>query len=485
MNTHSSAPPAVRLKIEKGKAEKAEFRFTKPFRIGRDPSCEVQLSDSAVSRFHAEIWCAGDEWWVLDLQSANGVYVDGKKVERAALERDARIELGMNGPRLSLKIEGISQGESTQMDLDSLTHFKKRYFGNAAGDDVGKRTMMIRQAFKQVQKKQKRKYAWIIAVFACLFLAAGTYAVLKHVEVRKQKLLAEDIFYTMKSLEVEFAGFLKAARSSKDAESQQRLSAYRSRRKEMEESYKEFLDSLKIYGEELSEEERTILRIARTFGECEINMPSSFVEEVLAYIKKWQSSDRLEKAIDRARRNRYASKITEAMLAQDLPPQFFYLALQESNFDLKAVGPKTNFGIAKGMWQFIPSTATFYGLETGPLLYLRRPDPRDERHHFEKSTEAAARYLRDIYDTDAQASGLLVIASYNWGERRVNKLIRKMPENPKERNFWRLLEKTRKRIPQQTYDYVLYIFSAAVIGENPGLFGFDFENPLAHVEAKS
>ena len=47
---------------------------------------------------------------------------------------------------------------------------------------------------------------------------------------------------------------------------------------------------------------------------------------------------------------------------------------------------------------------------------------RDERHDFEKSTLAAVQYLRDIYDTEAQASGLLVMASYNWGERRVIKL---------------------------------------------------------------
>ena len=115
-------------------------------------------------------------------------------------------------------------------------------------------------------------------------------------------------------------------------------------------------------------------------------------------------------------------------------------------------------------------------------MQLRRPDTRDERHHFGKSTLAAARYLRDIYDTKAQASGLLVIASYNWGERRVIELIQKMPENPRERNFWSLLAKYKNKIPRETYNYVFHIISAAVIGENPRLFGFDFDNPLAHIE---
>ena len=128
------------------------------------------------------------------------------------------------------------------------------------------------------------------------------------------------------------------------------------------------------------------------------------------------------------------------MLAQGLPPQFFYLALQESNFDIYTVGPKTYKGYAKGMWQFIPETAIKYGLRVGPLVDLSRPDPGDERHNFEKATSAAARYLKFIYSTDAQASGLLVMSSYNWGEEKVVKLLRSMPANPKDRNFWRLLD---------------------------------------------
>ena len=56
-----------------------------------------------------------------------------------------------------------------------------------------------------------------------------------------------------------------------------------------------------------------------------------------------------------------------------------------------------------------------------------------------------------------------------------------MPENPADRNFWKLLK--YQKIPQETYDYVFYIFSAMVIGENPRLFGFDFDNPLAEFTA--
>ncbi|HQF42933.1 MAG TPA: hypothetical protein PK073_08455, partial [Ignavibacteriaceae bacterium] len=64
------------------------------------------------------------------------------------------------------------------------------------------------------------------------------------------------------------------------------------------------------------------------------------------------------------------------------------------------------------------------------------------------------------------------------GENNFRRLVNELPEDPKQRNFWNLLVKYRERIPDETYNYVFYIFSAAVIGENPRLFGFDFDNPL-------
>jgi hypothetical protein len=76
------------------------------------------------------------------------------------------------------------------------------------------------------------------------------------------------------------------------------------------------------------------------------------------------------------------------------------------------------------------------------------------------------------------------MACYNWGEGQVLPMVQSMPANPKERNFWQLLAKDRDKIPKETYDYVFYIVSAAAIGENPGLFGFNMDNPLADLESK-
>ncbi|MEN6437761.1 MAG: FHA domain-containing protein [Syntrophobacter sp.] len=481
-----STPPEIRISVDKGKAGETVYCFSVPFKIGRDPECEVQLFDSTVSRVHAEVEFSQGSWWLYDLKSTNGTFLRGERIDQIRFSSFAALEFGRNGPVLTFQVQQPAREETAgevPSDL-SADHYRKYYFEERQGEPAGAHTMMIRRIYTQLRKKQRRRARLVIALFACLFLCAGGYAVHKHLEANKQKALAEDIFYAIKSLELEFADLLRLARQSKDAQTLEYVRKYQARRSELENKYDNFLKGLDIYGPNKSQEERTILSVARIFGECEISMPEPFVEEVLKYIAKWKSTQRLNKALDTAKKNGYIPRIIDIMQAHGLPPQFLYLGLQESNFNTGACGPPTRFGIAKGMWQFIPTTARSYGLRTGPLVESQQMDPEDERHDFLKSTRAAAEYIRFIYDTQAQASGLLVMASYNWGENRVIKLINTMPENPRERNFWRLLSKYKDSIPQETYDYVFYIVSAAVIGENPRLFGFDFDNPLAWAAKK-
>jgi pSer/pThr/pTyr-binding forkhead associated (FHA) protein len=84
------SPPPVKIYVEKVAAERRIYTFTQPFRAGRDNTCDVRLSDPGASRFHAEFWFAEGAWWLLDLESANGTYVNGMKVDRAPLARQAR-----------------------------------------------------------------------------------------------------------------------------------------------------------------------------------------------------------------------------------------------------------------------------------------------------------------------------------------------------------------------------------------------------------
>jgi hypothetical protein len=492
----SPSPPLLRVSVGTTPADRQNFHFVKPFRIGRVEDCEVCIKNEYVSRAHAEVVFEDGQWWVRDLNSSNGIFVDGQRVRDAAVVQSMVVRLGIAGPEVSLEVQQKppepekpepkppapqppEQKISSGNDPD-VAHYMQRYFGNLApGEPVGEHTAMVRMAFQQVQTKQKRKYGKIMAILGLAVFAAGGYALYLHLQVRKQTAMAQDLFYAIKAMDLDIANVENLVLNSNSKQGREEIRRYQSRRTEMQKSYDQFLSSLHVYDTKMTEQRRLILRIARIFGECELAMPPEFATEIESYIKKWQSSGRLARAIRTAQDNGYTAKISEELLAQDLPPEFFYLALQESDFDQYISGPMTRKGIAKGMWQFIPETAVKYGLRVGPLADFRRPDPGDDRHHFDRETKAAARYLKDLYSTDAQASGFLVMACYNWGEDRILPLVRSMPANPKERNFWQLLSAHRAKIPQETYDYVFYIASAAVIGENPRLFGFDFDNPLA------
>jgi len=293
---------------------------------------------------------------------------------------------------------------------------------------------------------------------------------------------AESLFYEMKAQDVIIARIQEDLVRTGSTVSPENLKALQDRRRQLEQFYEEVVSS--SYARGVTERERLILRVTRLLGESDAAAPKDYLNEVNRYIDRWRSTPRLEQAVKRAQDNGYTNTIAAAFIARQLPPQYFYLALQESSFIPTAVGPPTRFGVAKGMWQIIPEVGSRYGLRTGPFAQEARVDPQDERMDWEKSTHAAARYIKDLYSTEAQGSGLLVMASYNWGDGHVLNRLKKMPLNPRERNFWALLAQYRGDVPPEVYDYVFFIVSAAVVGENPRLFGFQFDNPLAFTASR-
>lgn len=446
--------------------------FTESFTIGRDPDCDVVIDDASVSRQHARVSLIDGQWHVEDLDSGNGTFLDSVRIHQAVLPMSSTLQLG-DAFKLRLAVPGA---RSTISDEE----IAEKYFGDSADYELGDRTLRVRAAYRQIDKKQKRRYRAIIAAVFLVLIATAGIGAYQYQVLKQTRQLATDIFYNMKAVEVQVARIEDLVLDSGNAELVDEARDRREEVRALEAQYDQFLADLDILGPDLSDQDRVILRVARMLGECELTMPADFTTVVKSYIHKWRQTNQLPRSVARMQEQGLAGTIAKAMLEHHLPPQFLYVALKESGFDNQAVGPKTRFGIAKGIWQFIPSTARRYGLRTGPLVELPVHDPRDDRFKAEMATRAAARYLRDIYSKDAQASGLLVIASYNWGPNNVRRLIRRMPNNPRERNFWQLLN--NYAIPAETYDYVLYIFSAIVIGEDPALFGFDFDNPLQDVE---
>ncbi len=471
---------AILVKVLKGEAREDEKRFTGCFLVGRSSECDFQVLETCVSRNHLQIEFDGEYWRLIDLDSSNGVYVNGARIREVQLLDSATIELGSGGAVLSLSVEGAvitktGDEKSTAKEPSSETQIISHYFAKTPDENMGEQTLMFRRAFERVQKKKSRKYQAIIGAALMVLLVAGVLLIHQTHKINDLKKTAETIFYSTKSLELQIARLEELVELNSDPAQIAELRVKLAKLNDMEVQYDNFVNELGIY-KKLPEDERTILRVARIFGECDVKAPRGFVDEVRRYIGIWKKTDRLKTALDRANRKGYLRLITRVLKDNNLPPQYIFLALQESNFDDRAVGRETSFGFAKGMWQFIPLTANRYGLRTGPFRDQGVYDPFDERFDFVKSTVAATRYIKDISSSQAQASGLLVMASYNWGESNIQQIIRKMPENPKDRNFWRLLE--HKNIPRETYDYVFFIVSAAVICENPRLFGVDAECPV-------
>jgi soluble lytic murein transglycosylase-like protein len=467
---------ALPIRISVG--DSAAREFTETVRVGRDASCTIRIDSEGVSRIHAEFFRAGVVWYVRDLGSSNGTYLDGKAITEAPLPGQCTVALGVDGPRMALSYDAPA-GASPK----SLEEFAAHYLEGKSQAPAGDRTMMVRRAFSSVQRRQKRRYGSVIAGVGALLLVAIAVGIYQYVQLQRTRALAEQIFYNMKTIELQLARL--EAQAEQSADSSRLAEAERGRRQlaQMSDQYDALLGELGVLDDRLPPEDRLILRMARVFGECEIAMPDDFVGEVKRYIAIWRSNKRLNDALAEAQDQNLGPEIARIMQAHRMPPQFFYVALQESDFHHDAVGPATRFGIAKGLWQFMPETAAHYGLRTGPLRDQRSYDPDDQRFDPAAASDAAARYLRDLYSGDAQASGLLVLASYNWGTTRVRNRIRAMKENPRDRNFWALLAQTN--VPRETRDYVFLIFAAAVIGENPGLFGFDFDNPLKDAKANS
>jgi predicted component of type VI protein secretion system len=71
--------------------------------VGREPSCEIVVSDGSVSRRHARLEKRGETWWVVDQGSANGTYVNSLKVAEQALKNNQELRFGALAFRVDLR----------------------------------------------------------------------------------------------------------------------------------------------------------------------------------------------------------------------------------------------------------------------------------------------------------------------------------------------------------------------------------------------
>jgi membrane-bound lytic murein transglycosylase D len=186
-------------------------------------------------------------------------------------------------------------------------------------------------------------------------------------------------------------------------------------------------------------------------------------DHVRRFVEHFQTGDRrqvVERWLGRA--GRYLPMIVEVFRQKGLPEELVFTAMIESGFNPVAVSRAG----AKGLWQFMAPTARRYGLRVDRWL--------DERLDPEKSTVAAANYLRDLHVQFG--SWELAKAAYNAGELRVSRAIERMGTS----DFWALIR--GRLLKQETKDFVPAIHAATLIGREPERYGFVVtpEEPLRY-----
>lgn len=162
-----------------------------------------------------------------------------------------------------------------------------------------------------------------------------------------------------------------------------------------------------------------------------IEMPYNDV--VQSYIDQYTGRLRRSVSFMLGVQNFYVPLFEEALEAEGVPLELKYLPVVESAFDPMA----TSRVGAAGLWQFMVPTAKHYGLKVNSLL--------DERRDPIKSSQAAARYLKDLYESFGDWT--LAIAAYNCGRANVLKAIKRAGGA---RDYWAIYP----YLPRETRGYV-------------------------------
>lgn len=153
------------------------------------------------------------------------------------------------------------------------------------------------------------------------------------------------------------------------------------------------------------------------------------------------------------RRGLYEQMIHDELQNQGLPQDLIYIAAGESAFNPFAVSKARCVGI----WQFFLGTGLLYGLKKDRWV--------DERQDPVKSTVAAARHLKDLYQTFGD--WYLAMAAYDSGPLTVQRAIEKTGYA----DYWTL--RKLHALPEETENYVPVFLATMLIGKDPKAYGFD------------
>ena len=178
-------------------------------------------------------------------------------------------------------------------------------------------------------------------------------------------------------------------------------------------------------------------------------------EEVARWLDDWGTGGQgpMQRALKRM--GRYENYIDAELAARDLPLSLRYLPLIESDYYDLAVSPAG----AAGLWQLMPETARWLGLEVNSLV--------DQRFDAYAATRVALDYLVALHDRFQ--CWFLALAAYNAGPTRIERAIRGhgdiRPRNDA------LFGHIRDRLPKETQDFIPKFLASVRIARDPSVVG--------------
>jgi LysM repeat protein len=207
--------------------------------------------------------------------------------------------------------------------------------------------------------------------------------------------------------------------------------------------------------------------LSSAVGSAVTIFPSLVNEKVKGFVSFFQG--RAESFFSRslARSLAYEEMMKRIFREKNLPEELFYLALIESGYNPTALSRAK----ASGIWQFVAQTAKRYGLRVDKWV--------DERRDPEKSTYAAAEYLKTLHGLFN--SWDLAAAGYNAGEGKVMRAMK----NARSNDFWEISESRHLKL--ETKKYVPMFLAAVTIAKEPQKYGFTdiaYHSPLVYEKVK-
>lgn len=448
--------------------------------IGRSEDNLIKLNENEllVSNHHAILYIYPDNFYIQDINSRNGTYLNAKRISLNEITLNDVIGFGEKGPLMKLlcTTDDITRNDPDQQieisclnDRSSLesvsvytTEIEHKILNNSINTDELSNLMhqstllekiLLKGNLSETQSNPlfstygahlKNRYRMIILTCSIILLS---FSAIVYLTIR---------FFRIKSTQ----GTISELQKVKKTNDSLKIEPNHSNQLDLFRSLFNASDYPPIYKDTI---EFFLYEILYGLGYTDYQIPPQMTEAVKRHLATYSQTRRSMTGRLLKRKELYFPMIQKIFAEKNIPSQLAYISMLESGFNPKAL----SHAGARGLWQFMPHTAQKYGLKIDTFS--------DERIDPQKATYAAAEYLKDLIGIfGANSSIMLVMAAYNAGEKRIMDALRKIDDPIRNRDFWYIYQ--MGYLSEETNEYIPMILALMIIDNNREYFGFSNRN---------